>query len=305
MNGLLGPDADSLQILSAWRAWLTASYAPNTVEGYWGHAFRFMRAHPMPLTMVSEQDVAAWLESYPYRAQSRRDGHQALKSLFNWMEGHRLIVLNPVTGIRVPPINEKEPQALTESEFRAVYEAAFRAAPYRAHTLAVLYYTGARLNELVNLKWDDVKSDHLVLRATKNGKERKVPLTIMLNEALYGLAEHFSNSKNVVPRSGQTIWLWCRQAGKEAGVRCHPHLFRATMVSDMLNAGVPIQVVAKAAGHSSTKVTHKHYAASRPEQLGDAFEKLQKLVHLPEASIVSVGGMFGAVVLELLRSASV
>ena len=137
-QGLLGPDADSIQILAAWLSWLRAQYAPNTVEGYWGWVFRFLRHNPKPLSFVTEQDVAAWLETYPYRSQSRRDGHLALKSLFGWMERHRLLIVNPVDGIRQPPVRVKEVRALSTDELRQVFAAAYEQAPYRAHTIALL-----------------------------------------------------------------------------------------------------------------------------------------------------------------------
>lgn len=276
MEGLLGPESDSLAILAGWERWLRASYAETTVKNYWGYAFRFLRACPKPLTFVTEQDIAAWLETYPYRSQSRRDGHLAAKSLFGWMEGHRLIVLNPVTGIRVPPVHEKEPRALTEAEFQAVYQAAYQRAPHRAHAIALLFYTGGRLKEVVNLRWDDVKSDSLILRVTKNGKERTIPMTAMLYEALSGLAERFGQGDRVIPRSGGTIWLWCRDAGRDAGIeRVHPHLFRSSLASTLVNSGTPVPVASKLLGHQSLKVTSRYLATNR-EQAQEAMDSLPR-----------------------------
>lgn len=276
MEGMLTAESDSMLLLGAWRSWLLAQYSPKTVEGYWGTVHRFLRHYPKPIVFVTEQDVAEWLESYPYRSASRVMGYEAVKSLFGWMEGHHYILINPVTGMRKPASSTKEAEALTESEFRLVYEAARASAPYRGHALAVLYYTGARLNEVLHLEWDDVKSDHVVLRKTKNGSERKIPLTPMLYEALHGLADAFPNEVKVLPRSGQTVWKWCSEAGRDVGIRVHPHLFRASVITEMLNNGTPIQVAAKFAGHKNMKVTHR-YAASKEDQVVEAANGLPRI----------------------------
>jgi integrase len=276
MEGMLTAGSDSMLLMAAWGSWLRAQFAENTVDHYWGGAFRFLRKCPKPLQFVTEQDVAEWLESFPYRSASRMLGYESLRSLYGWMEGHGYVLINPVTGIRKPQQREREPEALTESEFRQVYGAARDAAPHRAHALALLYYTGARLNEVLNLEWDDVKSDHVLLRKTKNGAERKIPLTPMLYEALHGLGDAFPNETMVIPRSHQTVWKWCSEAGKTVGIRVHPHLFRATAITDMLNNGTPLQVAAKFAGHKNMKVTHR-YSAAKEDQVREAAASLHKI----------------------------
>ena len=52
--------------------------------------------------------------------------------------------------------------------------------------------------------------------------------------------------------------------------RCHPHMFRDTFAVELLLSGVPIDQVSLLLGHSSVKVTEKHYAPfvkARQEQL--------------------------------------
>src|SRR5579864_6318530 len=52
--------------------------------------------------------------------------------------------------------------------------------------------------------------------------------------------------------------------------RCHPHMFRDTFAVELLLSGVPIDQVSLLLGHSSVKITEKHYAPfvkARQEQL--------------------------------------
>src|SRR5579864_6479453 len=52
--------------------------------------------------------------------------------------------------------------------------------------------------------------------------------------------------------------------------RCHPHMFRDTFAVELLLAGVPLDQVSLLLGHSSIKITEKHYAPfvkARQQQL--------------------------------------
>src|SRR5437016_3818761 len=58
--------------------------------------------------------------------------------------------------------------------------------------------------------------------------------------------------------------------------RCHSHMFRDTFAVELLLAGVPIDQVSLLLGHSSVKVTEKHYAPfvkARQEQLAQSARK--------------------------------
>jgi integrase len=56
--------------------------------------------------------------------------------------------------------------------------------------------------------------------------------------------------------------VYRRQIRKPDGTpkRCHAHMFRDTFAVELLNKGVPIDRVSLLLGHSSVKVTEKHYA---------------------------------------------
>lgn len=291
MDGLLSPEADSLRVLSIWRQYLGANYSEGAVDDYFGHVFRFLKSCPKPLVEVSEQDVDAWLSRYPFRSASRRGGYQALKVLFDWMENHRLLVVNPMRLIRVPPVVERQARALTESELEAVFRAAGERAPYRADALRLLYHTGGRLKEILNLRWTDVSESFILLRVTKNGKERRVPITAPLHTALVGLADRFGTKGKVVPRSGETIWKWCAEAGKDVGIeRVHPHLFRSTAVTHMLNQGAPVQAVKELVGHANIKTTNRYAAATYDDVVAAAALLHGARAHQPVADVQHATG---------------
>jgi len=67
--------------------------------------------------------------------------------------------------------------------------------------------------------------------------------------------------------------------------RCHSHMFRDTFAVELLLAGVPIDQVSLLLGHSSVKVTEKHYAPfvkARQEQLA---QSARKAWHFQEGNV--------------------
>lgn len=259
-------DVDTFEMLGRWRAWLSGQYAPKTVTGYWGAATRFFAYAARPLRDITEDDVAAWLETFGYRSHARRTYHQALHSLFAYALRHGEIAADPTKGIRVAPPLEKVPRAMTDDQLRAVTASAFSRHPTHGYTCEVLYYSGARISEVLALTWEDVMPDSLVLRKTKNGKEREVPLSEGLRHGIEGLRDWFGERERVLPRSQQTVWLWVRRAGIAAGVPdVHPHLFRSTMATRAMSNGARANAVRLILGHAKLTTTSRYLAEERAD----------------------------------------
>lgn len=257
---------DSLDLLAVWLDWLSASYAPATVEGYWGAVMRFVAANPMPLAMVSEAVIARWIESFPYRSSARVTYFHALRNLFGWMLRHGYVEHDPTAGIRVQSPEEKEPRSLSREEYAAVRDAAFARSPVRGYAVELLYYTGGRIGEVTGLTWKRVTDQGVVFSRTKSGKERTVPWSPGLHHAIDGLRSHFGEQERVLPRAEQTVWQWVRDAGLDAGIEgVHPHLFRATFATTANREGAELVVVSKLLGHQKVTTTQRYRAIDQTE----------------------------------------
>jgi integrase len=262
-----GEDAtDSFELIAVWQTWLRASYAPATAEGYHHAVMRFLTANPVPILMVEEAVIAAWIESFPYRSSRRVTYFHALRSLYGWLLRHGHIDKDPTAGIRVPTVEEKEPRALTIDQYEAVKAAAYRRSPIRGYAIELFYYSGGRLGETVRLKWSDVTYEGIIFTQTKGGRERTVPWSPGLKRAVEGLRSHFGEQDRVLPRAEQTVWLWMREAGKDAGVEgVHPHLFRATTATRAQQNGAKVTTVAKLLGHRKITTTQRYLAVEKEE----------------------------------------
>lgn len=262
-----GPDVDSFELLSVWLDWLNASYAPATVEGYWNAVMRFLTANPVPIVLVTEAIVAQWIETFPYRSSRRVTYFHALRNLFSWCVRNGHMDRDPTAGIRVPSPEEKEPRALTREEFEAVRQAAYRHSPVRGYAVDLLYYSAGRIGEVTHLTWDRITTQGVIFAQTKSGKERLVPWSQGLRNAVEGLRSHFGEQERVLPRAEQTVWQWVRDAGADAGVqRVHPHLFRASAATAMSRGGAELVVVGKILGHAKISTTQRYVAVSRTEK---------------------------------------
>lgn len=252
---------DGLSLLAAYRSWLEAGYAPPTVKTYWGALRQFVFANPKALASYTEDDVTAFLAQFPYRSSARRTYYQALHLVFGWACRRGDVLVDPTAAVRVPAVVEKVPRALSETELERIVEAARRRAPYRAAAILLLYHSGARLDEAVNIRWSDVHDDALLLCKTKGGREREVPMTPKLRAVLDELWVWSGTFERVLPRAAGTIWIWVREAGRDAGVdHVHPHLLRSTFATRMLVRGARPHAVKELLGHVNIRTTQRYWA---------------------------------------------
>lgn len=140
----------------------------------------------------------------------------------------------------------------------------------------LLRYTGMRIGDAVTLKRMRIKGNKLFLYTAKTGTPVYCPLPNTVIEALeasprtnedYFFWTGESKTKSTVGNWQRALKRLFRLAGVPGG---HAHRFRDTFAVELLLAGVPIERVSILLGHSSLRVTERHYAPwvrSRQEQL--------------------------------------
>lgn len=125
--------------------------------------------------------------------------------------------------------------------------------------------------------------DQIFLYRAKTGVPVFVVIPAEVGDVLRSLANsnprYFFWSGNGDPRSAakafqRSFWKLFKLAGLKksdgTGKRCHPHMFRDTFAVELLLAGVPLDPVSLLLGHSSVKITERHYAPfckARQQQL--------------------------------------
>lgn len=167
------------------------------------------------------------------------------------------------------------PRPLTPEELRACERAADR--PEVRAAMVFLHETGLRVSEACAITSSEARSwprppwwcrrsvcarhGASVRIVGKGDKERVVVLT---RRALLAARVLLAASRNghLMPWTDRGLRAALATVGRRAGVHLHPHRFRHTLASELVEAGVPIEVVADMLGHSSTEITRLYWQAS-------------------------------------------
>lgn len=109
-------------------------------------------------------------------------------------------------------------------------------------TVRLLAFTGLRINELRNLKPDDIdlKNKWITARVTKNGEIRKVPI---ISAAVEPLQDFLAGEALTHPRRA------LRTVSKAVGLQLTPHDLRHLFATRCLESGVDVKTVASWLGH--------------------------------------------------------
>lgn len=196
----------------------------------------------------------------------------AVRSFFRFLlrERERAVASNPGVDIRAPKAARRLPKTLDPDQMVRLLELP-GAGPFVARDramLELLYSSGLRLAELVGLDIGDIGSDRTVRVLGKGGKERIVPVGRYAAEALARWAEERPNvaradtpalfvgrgGRRLGPRAVQTrVAYWARRQGLPMHV--HPHLFRHSFASHLLESSGDLRGVQELLGHANISTT--------------------------------------------------
>ena len=154
----------------------------------------------------------------------------------------------------------KVPVVLSVQEVMALFHALDNV-KHRA-ILMTLYATGLRLEELLDLRVEDIDSQRMVIHV-RNGKGRKERYVMLSPRLLLILREYykaafpkigkflFPNNHKDRPLSSTTIYLIVQSACKKAGITKHisPHSLRHTFATHLLEHGTNLRVIQVLLGH--------------------------------------------------------
>jgi integrase/recombinase XerD len=203
---------------------------------------------------------------------------RSMKRFFKYLEDAGTILINPAEHIKEPKAEKRLPRSvLNQDEVRKILAqprlGTINGLRARA-VLEVLYSTGIRLEELMNLTIFDCDLQGGLLRVNKGkfAKDRVVPLgkhaVKFLKEYITRVRPQQTKKNKAVknlfvsrfsdPLSKQVIELMVREYAKKAGIKkkVTPHTFRHTFATDLIRNGADIVAVRKMLGHSYLSATN-------------------------------------------------
>ena len=270
-------------------AWCRAErgLSENTLDGY-SRDLRRLQSFLASRDIVRHEDVSqailgAWLvdlHDAGLSPSSMARHRVAMRPVFNFLveEGH--LKVSPAELLSAPRIPRKLPGTLSESEVAAII-----AAPDRSTALGIrdaamielLYATGLRVSELVNLRRSQWHDGWVVVTG-KGGKDRLVPYGDRAGDAV---ARYLSTRSDMLApiflsvrgsaMTRQNFWTRLKFYARKAGVRrpVSPHTLRHAFATHLLVHGADLRAVQAMLGHAdiSTTEIYTHVARERLRQL--------------------------------------
>src|SRR5512140_637194 len=271
-----------LQFLS-----LEKNASPNTIASYRldvARYLRFLEARDIRnLDDVTEQHAAEFLRSLHEAGLSPRSvtrNFSAIRGFHKFLLGDEITKRNPTEAIDSPRLARTLPDVLTQAEVEAILN---QPAPSTQDTrqlwlrdkaiLEVLYATGIRVSELIKLRQSDVHAESGIIRVFgKGSKERLVPIGKPALQWIERYAVHcraclrrrdssqdmlFLNARGK-PITRMAIWKIVQAYARKAGIRkeVHPHTFRHSFATHLLEGGADLRAVQEMLGHSDISTTH-------------------------------------------------
>lgn len=134
--------------------------------------------------------------------------------------------------------------------------------------IALLYSSGLRVGELVNLRTEDIYMSRMQVYIPKS-KNHRDRWTILSNRALELLTEYWKSypikrdhffvsiDQPHKPLKVSGVEIMLRAVGKDAGLSVHPHTLRHSFASHMIENGVPVNYVQSMLGHRCLESTQE------------------------------------------------
>jgi integrase len=212
--------------------------------------------------------------SWPYAPLSARKRLEYLRSFFRFCQDSGWVDRNPAMAVKSSKVEQNPTLPFSDEEIERILVAARtlidfgRYGPKIEPMVLLLRYSGLRMQDAACLKRARLVDDKLFLYQQKTGTPVYCPLPPFVVERLktvrndndqFFFYDGTSQRQSMVKswdRVFQKVFSTTRPPVKGG----HPHRFRDTFAVSLLLKGMSIEIVSKVLGHSSIKVTERHYA---------------------------------------------
>ncbi|GAB6282286.1 MAG: site-specific tyrosine recombinase XerD [Ignavibacterium sp.] len=261
---------------------LEKNLADNTIKSYLtdiNSFFNFLKDEDIKdLNEIQAKDANNFfiaLKNIGLQPSSASRYYSSLKGFFKYLYLSGYIQNNPIDKIRAPKTSKKIPQVLSIEEIDEIFSKPDVKNKFGLRDRAMLetlYACGLRISELITLKISDLHFDEQVISVFgKGSKERIIPIG---KSAIKWLEKYLSESRPLLERKSKSlnyvflntrgtklsrmgIWKIIEQYVSEANIMkdVHPHTFRHTFATHLLEGGADLRAVQEMLGHSNLSTT--------------------------------------------------
>ena len=239
------------------------------------------------IAFLSKEEIQEYLRKSVQKS-SRTKAHYltVLKLFYLYLVDQGVIANSPSEGIKMPKLEKKLPEYLSIEEVDKLLDVSTSTAYDKRNKamLEVLYGTGMRISELINLTISNLYlEDEMIKVFGKGSKERLVPINEVAITALKDYLQ-FGRGELLGTKDSEFVFISSRQTKitrqaffkilkkicEEKGIKKNisPHTLRHSFATHLLNNGADLRIVQELLGHSdiSTTQIYTHLSNNKLEE---------------------------------------
>ena len=214
----------------------------------------------------------------------------SIKAFFIFLLRKGDITEDPSEVLKPPKIEKKTPVILTTEEVNLLLEQPGGKTPKDIRDkamLELLYATGIRVSELINLRMKDVNLSLDYIQCKDSNNDRVIPFT---KETKQALEDYINNAREALcngdqdylftncqgsPMTRQGFWKIIKYYSGKAGIKkdITPHTIRHSFAMHLVNNGADLKAVQEMLGHSDISTTQIYVKANANSKLKEVYEK--------------------------------
>ncbi|MBQ6442101.1 MAG: tyrosine-type recombinase/integrase [Lachnospiraceae bacterium] len=243
----------------------------RTIQYYRVTIEKMLKNITEPVRKITTESMRSYLSDYQKMNDCSKvtvdNIRRNISSFFSWLEEENHILKSPMRRIHKIKTNQQVKEIITDEDIEKLRDKCICRRDLAM--IDLLYSTGIRVGELVNLNIDDIDFEaRECVVFGKGGKERKVYFDA---KAKLHLLKYINGRTDENPALFVTldaphdrlkisgVEIRVRQLGRSINMtRIHPHKFRRTMATRAIDKGMPIEQVQKILGHSQIDTTMQY-----------------------------------------------
>lgn len=269
------------------------NYSELTIKNYYNDLTEFSLYIKKDLTRVKKEDIKSYLKYLFDKDNSNRTVSRkisTLKSFYKYLKENDVIKSSPALSIKYPKADKKLPNFVPYNELESMINATKKDTFYERDDLIIelMYATGVRVSELVNIKLDDIDFETNSIRILGKGSYMR---TVYFGEYARDAIFKYMNGLRIKLLNGkESEYLFLNKNGNNITTRgiqkiidkivsetdvktkVSPHTLRHTFATHLLDNGCDLRSVQELLGHKNINTTEV-YTHVTSEKLKDVYFK--------------------------------
>ena len=256
------------------------NYSNLTVKGYSDEIEKYLtytKEHNVNYKKISNDDIRnylKYLDNLKYSKSSISRNLSSIRTYYKYLLDKKIVDSNPFKNISNPKKDKKLPNFLNYEEIMKIFDSIDEENILGKRDrciVEVLYDTGVRVSELVNIKIKDIDFSEKTISIFGKGRKERI---VYFGDYLYDvLNDYINNCRNILLSNKSCEYLILNSRGSQITTRgvekiidkvvkdaslkhkISPHVLRHTFATHMLNGGSDIKTIQQLLGHESLSTT--------------------------------------------------